>query len=70
VLCDFFARNAVHAAMAGKTGLVIGPVARRLHPRAHRVVGQPEEALDLNGAGWRAVLAATDRRSAKETGVV
>jgi 6-phosphofructokinase len=24
VLCDFFARNAVHAAMAGKTGLVIG----------------------------------------------
>ena len=24
ILCDFFARNAVHAAMAGKTGLVIG----------------------------------------------
>ena len=24
VLCDFYARNAVHAAMAGKTGLVIG----------------------------------------------
>lgn len=24
VRCDFFARNAVHAAMAGKTGLMIG----------------------------------------------
>ena len=24
ILCDLFARNAVHAAMAGKTGLVIG----------------------------------------------
>ena len=24
ILCDLFARNAVHAAMAGKTGVVIG----------------------------------------------
>jgi 6-phosphofructokinase len=24
ILCDLYARNAVHAAMAGKTGLVIG----------------------------------------------
>ena len=43
ILCDLFARHAVHAAMAGKTGLVIGLPARQVHSRAHRTADQPEE---------------------------
>jgi hypothetical protein len=44
ILCDFFARNAVHAAMAGKNRPGDRPAARYFHPRAHRVARQPEEA--------------------------
>ncbi len=59
ILCDFFARNAVHAAMAGKTGLVIG--LRHdifIHVPIELLVSQ-KKRLDLDGPGWRAVLAAT-----------
>lgn len=59
ILCDFFARNAVHAAMAGKTGLVIGLLHDVfIHVPIELLVSQTKR-LDLNGAGWRAVLAAT-----------
>ena len=37
LLCDLFARHAVHAAMAGKTGVVIGFSTRALYPCADRV---------------------------------
>jgi 6-phosphofructokinase 1 len=59
IMCDQFARHAVHAAMAGKTGLVIG----FLHDRFIHV---PIEQLcagtrrvDPAGPWWRSVLAAT-----------
>jgi 6-phosphofructokinase 1 len=58
ILCDQFARHAVHAAMAGKTGLLIG----FLHDRFIHV---PIELLshgrrvDLAGGWWQSVLAAT-----------
>lgn len=59
ILCDFFARNAVHAAMAGKTGLVIGLMHDAfIHVPIELLVSQ-QKRLDLNGPGWRAVLAAT-----------
>ncbi|MBK7766004.1 MAG: ATP-dependent 6-phosphofructokinase [Sulfuritalea sp.] len=59
ILCDFFARNAVHAAMAGKTGLVIGLMHDAfIHVPIELLVSQ-KKRLDLNGPGWRAVLAAT-----------
>jgi 6-phosphofructokinase 1 len=59
ILCDFFARNAVHAAMAGKTGLVIGLLHDSfIHVPIDLLVSQ-KKRLDLNGPGWRAVLAAT-----------
>ena len=59
ILCDFFARNAVHAAMAGKTGLVIGLLHDTfIHVPIELLAGQ-RKRLDLNGAAWRAVLAAT-----------
>ena len=59
IFCDALARNAVHAAMAGKTDLVIG--------RTHRVftripldavVGR-RRCVSPNGALWLAVTEAT-----------
>lgn len=59
VLCDLFARNAVHAAMAGKTGLVIGYLHDRfIHVPIEMVVGE-KKRLNPNGSLWHAVLAAT-----------
>jgi 6-phosphofructokinase 1 len=58
-LCDLFARNAVHAAMAGKTGLVIGLLHDTfIHVPIELLVSQ-KKRLDLNGMLWRAALAAT-----------
>lgn len=63
ILCDQLARHAVHAAMAGKTGLVIG----FLHDRFIHV---PIEQLcagtrrvDPAGPWWRSVLATTGQSS-------
>jgi 6-phosphofructokinase 1 len=59
ILCDFFARNAVHAAMAGKTGLVIGLLHDTfIHVPIELLVSRKKH-LDLDGPAWRAVLAAT-----------
>ena len=59
ILCDLFARHAAHAAMAGKTGLVIG----YLHDRfIHVPIGlltTRKKRLDPDSFAWRAVLAAT-----------
>jgi 6-phosphofructokinase 1 len=59
VLCDLFARNAVHAAMAGKTGLVIGYLhGQFIHVPIELLVSR-KKTLDLKGVGWNAALAAT-----------
>ena len=70
ILCDFFARNAVHAAMAGKTGLVIGLLHDAfIHVPIELLVSRKKQ-LDLNGAGWRAVLAATGQKLGENTGAI
>jgi len=59
VLCDRFARNAAHAAMAGKTGLVIGLLHDQfIHVPIELLARQPKR-LNPNGGTWHAVLAAT-----------
>jgi 6-phosphofructokinase 1 len=59
ILCDLFARNAVHAAMAGKTGLVIGLLHERfIHVPIEMLAGDKKH-LKPDGELWRAVLAAT-----------
>ena len=59
VLCDLFARNAVHAAMAGKTGLVIGLLHDLFtHVPIEKLVEQ-KKRLKPDGDAWRSVLAAT-----------
>jgi len=59
LLCDHMARHAVHAAMAGKTGLVISYLNDQfVHVPISEIV-QGSKRLDLEGELWRAVLSST-----------
>jgi 6-phosphofructokinase 1 len=59
LLCDLFARHAVHAAMAGKTGVVIGFLHERfIHVPIELLAGH-NKRLDPAGGWWRSVLATT-----------
>ena len=59
LICDLFARHAVHAAMAGKTGLIIGFLHQRfIHVPIELLAGQTKR-LDPASAWWSSVLAAT-----------
>jgi 6-phosphofructokinase 1 len=59
LLCDLFARNAVHAAMAGKTGVVIGFLHERfIHVPIELLAGHTKR-LDPASGWWRSVLATT-----------
>jgi 6-phosphofructokinase 1 len=59
ILCDQFARHAVHAAMAGKTGLVIGYLHGNFIHVAIEQLCAGSRRVDPAGGWWRAVLAAT-----------
>ena len=59
ILCDLFARNAVHAAMAGKTGLVIGFLHDKFVHVPIELLVKQKKRLDPAGSAWHAVLAAT-----------
>lgn len=59
ILCDLFARNAVHAAMAGKTGLVIGYMHDKFIHVPIELLASRKKALDPDSLAWNAVLAAT-----------
>jgi 6-phosphofructokinase 1 len=59
ILCDLFARHAVHAAMAGKTGLVIGYLHDRFIHVPIELLTTRKKRLDPEGFAWSAVLAAT-----------
>jgi 6-phosphofructokinase 1 len=59
LLCDLFARHAVHAAMAGKTGLIIGfRHDHFIHVPIALLAGRTKR-LDPASGWWRSVLAAT-----------
>lgn len=59
ILCDLYARNAVHAAMAGKTGLVIGYIHDSFIHVPVDLLTRKSRRIDLHGWEWRAALAAT-----------
>jgi hypothetical protein len=54
-----FARHAVHAAMAGKTGLVIGFLHERFIHLPIELLATHTKRLDPASGWWRSVLAAT-----------
>ncbi len=59
ILCDLYARHAVHAAMAGKTGLVIGYQHNEFIHIPIELITSRKKSIDTNGFVWSAVLAAT-----------
>jgi 6-phosphofructokinase 1 len=59
VLCDAFARHAAHAAMAGKTGVVIGFLHDRFIHVPIELLATQQKRLDLDSPIWSAVLSAT-----------
>jgi len=59
LLCDLFARNAVHAAMAGKTGVVIGFLHERFIHVPIEVLATHTKRLNPASGWWRSVLATT-----------
>jgi 6-phosphofructokinase 1 len=64
ILCDLYARNAVHAAMAGKTGLVIGQIHDHfVHVPIEELTGK-KKRLRLESSAWHAVLASTGQPAA------
>jgi 6-phosphofructokinase 1 len=70
VLCDLYARNAVHAAMAGKTGLVIGFLHDAfIHIPIEMLVVQKKQ-IDPDGLRWKAVLAVTGQPARFASGVL
>jgi len=59
LLCDLFARHAVHAAMAGKTGVVIGFLHERFIHVPIELLATHTKRLDRASGWWRSVLATT-----------
>jgi 6-phosphofructokinase 1 len=59
VLCDQFARHAAHAAMAGKTGVVIGYLHDRFIHVPIELLPKQGKRLDPDSSVWSAVLSAT-----------
>ena len=59
VLCDAFARHAAHAAMAGKTGAVIGYLHDHFIHVPIELLATGQKRVDPDGPAWSAVLAAT-----------
>ena len=59
LLCDRMGRHAVHAAMAGKTGLVVSFLHGQFVHVPIGVIAEGSRRLDLDGELWRAVLDST-----------
>jgi len=59
VLCDLFARHAAHAAMAGKTGVVIGLLHDRFIHVPIELLATQQKRLNPDSSVWSAVLSAT-----------
>jgi 6-phosphofructokinase 1 len=59
ILCDLLARNAAHAAMAGKTGLVIGMLHDTFVHVPIELLVRQKKHLDPGSPWWLAVLAST-----------
>jgi 6-phosphofructokinase 1 len=59
LLCDLYARHAVHAAMAGKTGVVIGFLHEKFIHVPIELLATKTKRLDTATGWWHAVLAAT-----------
>jgi 6-phosphofructokinase 1 len=60
-LCDQMSRHAVHAAMAGKTGAMIGFEHHHYIHVPIPVVSKQTKRMEVTGDLWRAVLESTSQ---------
>ena len=60
-LWDQMGRHAVHAAMAGKTGMIVGQVHDYYVNVPIPAVVSQSKTMDVTGDFWRAVLATTNQ---------
>ncbi len=67
VFCANLSQNAVHAAMAGKTGCMIGYTHERFTHVPLSMVSKGKKHLDINDSLWLSVLAATGQPSSWES---
>jgi 6-phosphofructokinase 1 len=68
LFCDLYARHAVHAAMAGKTGVVIGFLHERFIHVPIELLATHTKRLDPASGWWRSVLAATGQPAQFDSG--
>ena len=61
VLCDMLARNAAHAAMSGRSGMIVGQVHNRFVHVPMGMATQGRKKVELDGTLWKAVMAVTDQ---------
>ncbi len=59
ILCDQYARHAVHAAMAGKTGMIIGLLHDRFIHVPIEMTAHHKKRIEPDSFLWHSVLAAT-----------
>jgi 6-phosphofructokinase 1 len=59
ILCDQFARHAAHAAMSGRTGLVVGYLHDRFIHVPIELLATQQKRVDPDSTVWSAVLATT-----------
>ncbi len=59
LLCDHMARHAVHAAMAGRTGMIVGYCHDAFFHVPMAMVNEGKKRVDPEGELWRSVLAST-----------
>jgi 6-phosphofructokinase 1 len=63
VYCGFLGQNAVHAAMAGKTGMVVSRLQSRYVHVPLELVTMSRKKLNIEADHWRAVLESTGQES-------
>ncbi len=68
VYCGFLGQNAVHAAMAGKTGLVISRLQSRFVHVPLEMVTMKRKKLNTDSGYWRAVIESTGQESMNHGG--
>ena len=64
VYCGQLGRNAVHAAMAGKTSMVVARMQDRFVHLPLQLVTRRRRKIDITSNYWRSVIATTDQRLA------
>ncbi len=63
LVCDFMGRHAVHAAMSGRTGLVISFLHEHFVHVPTGIIARGSKRLALNSELWHAVLSSTRQRA-------